>query len=680
MLSPGLNPVQLLAETPIERRRRAASRPRSRSAPTSTTPTRPTTRARARAPSSQPRPLKILFVPVAADDELRARLPRRARRRRGHRGVPQRRLAGRPAHFDVVDRLLDDARAPAGPHRGRPDGPSGMLMPRLDRLKWSAAAIDKVVGVVPRGWFSRQQIDGFAKAVGISPLGGTLDAAIVERQNTGGWVVAHELAHQLGWTEDAGAHGNHLDDEPAPGYWVDERRDIPDDDARLHAVQHRGRRRAQPDRALDVQEDVGLPHDQALAGAGATARACAAASRARCRSPARCQGRRRRDRRRRGELRASPTPARAGPADVRAARRRRRRPADARVRRGNKLGPIGGDDRHGRRARRHRRRGLLAARPGPGRRALAAHPPRRRTCCSARALGRRAGGRRRPRRPPAPRSLGADLKVNWNGDRRRRRRADAHRRDLARRRRDVALARRRETGTSLTVKASSSSAARTCACASRRPTAGTRRPPTPARSAIGGKLSDGRSSSTTGLRRRLDRGHRRQRREEDRHRGRHPRWSPDGTKLAWDDTDLFTAKPDGSDVQQGHDRQALHGAAVGRRRHDARQARERRPEGNQLVETADRRRDGLRVTSARSSASCATSHRRREVLGRAGLYEDSWTISARRRQGRRAARGEVLRLALARRPLRASARGTAATPTRASTSIVCDLQTSRSAT
>ena len=54
-----------------------------------------------------------------------------------------------------------------------------------------------------------------------------MDAAIVERQNTGGWVVAHELAHNYGWTETPGAHDMHLDDEPAPGYWVVERRDIP---------------------------------------------------------------------------------------------------------------------------------------------------------------------------------------------------------------------------------------------------------------------------------------------------------------------------------------------------------------------------------------------------------------------------------------------------------------------
>ena len=37
----------------------------------------------------QPRPLTVLFVPVAADDELRAGLPRRARRRGRHRGVPR---------------------------------------------------------------------------------------------------------------------------------------------------------------------------------------------------------------------------------------------------------------------------------------------------------------------------------------------------------------------------------------------------------------------------------------------------------------------------------------------------------------------------------------------------------------------------------------------------------------
>ena len=126
------------------------------------------------------------------------------------------------------------------------------LLARLDRLKWTGLMIDKVVGVTPRGWFSRQQMPGLAQAVGAAPLGGTLDAAVVERQNTGGWVVAHELAHQIGWTEEPGNHGNHLDEAPAPGFWVDRAPRHPRVDARLHALQHRRRRRPQDDGPLDL--------------------------------------------------------------------------------------------------------------------------------------------------------------------------------------------------------------------------------------------------------------------------------------------------------------------------------------------------------------------------------------------------------------------------------------------
>ena len=137
-------------------------------------------------------------------------------------------------------------------------GPRGLLA-RLDRQKWSGLAIDKVVGVTPRGWFSRQEMPALKQAVGVAPLGGTMDAAIVERQNTGGWVVGHELAHQLGWTEEAGPHGNHLEAAPAPGYWADGRKEHPRDDARLHALLDRRRGRAAHHGPLDLQGDLGLP-------------------------------------------------------------------------------------------------------------------------------------------------------------------------------------------------------------------------------------------------------------------------------------------------------------------------------------------------------------------------------------------------------------------------------------
>ena len=175
----------------------------------------------------EPRPLTVLFVPVAASDEAR---PACADVQAVADGFEEHMLASWPVN-PRYSHTLTDCSALMVHEPGLTDaglmGARGLLA-RLDRLKWSGLMIDKVVGVTPRDWFSRQAMPGLAQAVGAAPLGGTLDAALVERQNTGGWVVAHELAHQLGWTEERGLHGNHLDEAPAPGYWVDERRDIPE--------------------------------------------------------------------------------------------------------------------------------------------------------------------------------------------------------------------------------------------------------------------------------------------------------------------------------------------------------------------------------------------------------------------------------------------------------------------
>ena len=176
---------------------------------------------------ADPRPLTVLFVPVAASNEAR---PACENVKDVASGFEEHALASWPVNPRYLT-VLEDCSSPIvhAPGVTNADlmGPRGLLA-RLDRQKWSGLSIDKVVGVTPRGWFSRQEIPALKQAVGVAPLGGTLDAAIVERQNTGGWVVGHELAHQLGWTEEAGPHGNHLESVPAPGYWAGERKDIPE--------------------------------------------------------------------------------------------------------------------------------------------------------------------------------------------------------------------------------------------------------------------------------------------------------------------------------------------------------------------------------------------------------------------------------------------------------------------
>jgi hypothetical protein len=225
VLRPGLNPVQLLADDPIQPGQgRITANVTVNPNVADSDPTNNTGEG-SRA-VVQPRPLKILFVPVAADDEEE---PSCSDVRDVAQGTEEYLKAAWPLDPATVS-VVTDCAAPITHPAGLTEAglmESGMLMSRIDRLKFSAEGVDKVVGVAPTGWFSRQLIDGFAEAVGIAPHGGGMDAAIVERQNTGGWVVAHELAHNYGWTETPGAHDMHLDDEPAPGYWVTERRDIP---------------------------------------------------------------------------------------------------------------------------------------------------------------------------------------------------------------------------------------------------------------------------------------------------------------------------------------------------------------------------------------------------------------------------------------------------------------------
>jgi Tol biopolymer transport system component len=85
----------------------------------------------------------------------------------------------------------------------------------------STAGYDKAIGVVRKGWFDDHTVSQ-REAVALSPFNSEYDAVLTERQNTGGWPVVHELAHNMGWVADGtpGATGHHQNNVPAPGYWV----------------------------------------------------------------------------------------------------------------------------------------------------------------------------------------------------------------------------------------------------------------------------------------------------------------------------------------------------------------------------------------------------------------------------------------------------------------------------
>ena len=105
---------------------------------------------------------------------------------------------------------------------------------------------------------------------------------------------------------------------------------------------------------------------------------------------------------------------------------------------------------------------------------------------------------------------------------------------------------------------------------------------------------------------------------------RHPRWSPDGTRLAWDNTDLFTAKPDGSDKQQvTHLASGRYWAPLWADEDTLLAKRENTdPWGNMLVDTATGAATQFPVQYAELCDVAASGR----VLGRYGLYEDSWSI------------------------------------------------------
>ncbi|MDA0167841.1 PKD domain-containing protein [Solirubrobacter taibaiensis] len=217
VVSPGLNTVQLLAEAPV-----VVGAGRITATVTVVPAGADADPANNTAEGSravvQPRSLRVLFVPIHAKDEPAPLCPDVQGVAEGTKRYFDAAWPVDPETFSVVSDCATVLTHPAGiDEAGLMD--DGQLISRLDSLKFSAK-VDKVIGVVPRGWFSRQRIAGFQNVIGIAPQGGGFDSGIVERQNTGGWIVAHELAHSLGQ--------DHLNDTPAPGYWVAEKRDIAD--------------------------------------------------------------------------------------------------------------------------------------------------------------------------------------------------------------------------------------------------------------------------------------------------------------------------------------------------------------------------------------------------------------------------------------------------------------------
>ena len=262
------------------------------------------------------------------------------------------------------------------------------------------------------------------------------------------------------------------------------------------------------------------------------------------------------------------------------------------------------------RARLRIRRGadvLLRARP-PGRRA-----DRRR---------HRPGGRRQGRA-----RLGHDGHLERR--RRRRRRADALRRALhGRRRARGSRSATRRRARSLTVKASLDLAGTDVRVRVTTTDGWNTTTDVSAPFSIGGQLSDGQIVfNDWGTRRRLDRRHRRRRRDED----RRPR-PPPALVARRHQARLGLHRPLHGQAgrqrrPQGHDRQAPTRAPLWADEDTLLAKLENAyPQGNQLVETANGAATDFGSTSAsKFGVLCDVSADGTKVLGRAGLYEDSWS-------------------------------------------------------
>ena len=357
----------------------------------------------------EPRPLVVLFVPVAATDEL---APACADVKAVADGFEEHMLASWPVN-PRYSHVLTDCTSTIFHAPGLTDtglmGARGLLA-RLDRLKWTGLMIDKVVGVTPRGWFSRQQMPGLAQAVGAAPLGGTLDAASSSaRTPAAGW---SRTSSPTRW---AGPRS------PATTATTSTRRPRPASGSTSAATSPRATLdfmhfstagadvRKTTDRWISKATWDFLTSKLASPAMGATAEQGVAAAQQRTLSLT-------------GTVKADGSVVAGDMAEVEGEPDAgegegpltfEQLAADGSVLQtrhfgtSNDLGPIGGDARHRRRARGDRRRRVLAARAGARRRPHPAHPPRRRRAARAHPARPRRRPSTSPPRRPAPRSRSA---------------------------------------------------------------------------------------------------------------------------------------------------------------------------------------------------------------------------------------------------------------------------------
>jgi Tol biopolymer transport system component len=172
------------------------------------------------------RPLSVLFVPVAVNGRD-ADTPTCTQVKQIERAV----MGYLDGAFPVDDRQTQSRSLCAAPEHVSGTRlnsiPLDGLLTSLAKRTWATGKPSKVVGVVRAGYFREDTPGEFQDAVGLAPvLGGLINSensAIMEMpfghpSSTayaallGGMATAHELTHNLGL--------DHVDDVPAPGYWV----------------------------------------------------------------------------------------------------------------------------------------------------------------------------------------------------------------------------------------------------------------------------------------------------------------------------------------------------------------------------------------------------------------------------------------------------------------------------
>lgn len=169
------------------------------------------------------RPLRILVVGVHATDEDAPAC-----------GAVQRVATGTRRYLAAawpLDPRQLEVDAPCAADVAHAPGLTGSgfarMFTRLDRLI-AGGDHDRVIGVVPAGWFSRQEVAEFRSAGGLAPFASTTRSMLLDARAQAGWVASHELAHELGWVAASAGETGHLDRVPAPGYWVSQDRAVTD--------------------------------------------------------------------------------------------------------------------------------------------------------------------------------------------------------------------------------------------------------------------------------------------------------------------------------------------------------------------------------------------------------------------------------------------------------------------